>query len=704
MQDRLGVAVGLGRALEDEVGRGGEGDARREVGSHRPVGGVTLVLLVDHGGEPLEALRHLLSGDDAVAEPVGEQLAGDAQRGPVLHQGDVVDVRHLRAADPLVDPADHVAEDGLHVEVDLVLPGFRRQGGRVGQRDLEHLVPVRGRPLGEFGLPLRDVDLVVVQCVQRRGGGRGHPRGARARARVGDLLRQHVRHQVGHGPHALADLGTPGQAVRQPDVHVAVLVGEDPRRRLHGGLARHGPGCHRGVDLVAGAVEEAGVDEHDPVPGRVHGGGEVQRGAPLLVHQPDLERVRREPEQFLYPAEEGDGEGHLLRPVLLGLDDVDRPGPAVAVGRAGPEAGQRGERGDDGVQDALEDLRPVGVEDRVGGHQVADVPDEQQRPAGQGERPALRVGVGAVRLEHPGEGPAALLHRRAQLAGAEAEPVAVRGDLVRGVYRRDRVLEVDDRGDGGLGEHVLDPGRVALADGAGAVDDELDVQAVMAQQDALRGLRVAGVAGERVLAGERDLAVLGAGDEPVAGDGVGGHVAVRRAVERHRLVEEVAHGVDHPLAANRVVASFPGRPVGFWQRVGAVERVVQRAPARVGRVDREPGVGHRDHQLRARHGGDLGIDALGADLERPRVRDQVAGLLKERPVRGHVVRPAGVRPVPVVNRRLELVAPGEQAAVDRREVGDDLRRARPERVCGEADVGGGQRLLGDEAGQAGRDL
>ena len=57
-------------------------------------------------------------------------------------------------------------------------------------------------------------------------------------------------------------------------------------------------------------------------------------------------------------------------------------------------------------------------------------------------------------------------------------------DLVLGVHRRDRVLEVDDRGDGGLGQHVLDPGRVSSADGAGAVDDELDVQAVMAQQHA----------------------------------------------------------------------------------------------------------------------------------------------------------------------------------------------------------------------------
>jgi hypothetical protein len=565
VQYRLGVPVGLGRALENEVRRRGERDARAEVRCHRAVAGVTLVLLVDHGGQPPQALRHLLFGDDAVAEPVGEELAGDAQRGPVLHQRDVVDVGHLGAADALVDPADHVAEYRLDVEVDLVLPVFRAPAGRVGERDLEHVVRVRRRPGSQLRLPLGHVHLVVVQRVQRRGRGRRHPGGARAGPRVSDLLRQHVRHQVGHGPHALADLGAPGQAVRQPDIDVAVLVGEYPRLCPHGGLAGHRPGRHRGVDLIAGAVEEAGVDEHDPVPGRVHSGGEVQRGTPLLVHQADLQRVRRQSEQLLHPGEQRDGEGHFLRPVLLGLDDVDRARPAVAAGRAWAEPGQRGERGDHGIEYALEDLVAFGIKDGVGGHQVTDVPHEQQRPAGPGERPALRVGVSAVGLEGPGEGPAVLLHRRAQLAGVEAEPVAVRGDLVRGVYRRDRVLEVDDGGDGGLGEHVLDPGRVVLADRARAVDGELDVQAVVAQQDAVWCTGVSGVAGERVLVPERqrDLAVLCAGGEAVGGHAVGDDVAVRRAVERQRLVEEVPHGIDHPLAADRVIAPFPACPAGF---------------------------------------------------------------------------------------------------------------------------------------------
>jgi len=74
---------------------------------------------------------------------------------------------------------------------------------------------------------------------------------------------------------------------------VRVLVGLDPRRVLHLLLADHGTGFHPRVDLVAGAVEETGVDEHDAVPGRPQTLAEVERGAPLLVHDAHLE-VRRQ--------------------------------------------------------------------------------------------------------------------------------------------------------------------------------------------------------------------------------------------------------------------------------------------------------------------------------------------------------------------------------------------------------------------------
>ena len=91
-----------------------------------------------------------------------------------------------------------------------------------------------------------------------------------------------------------------------------------------------GPASMDGVDLVAGAIEEAGIDEEHP---RFHGADaflEVDGGAPLLVHEADLDGVARQTEHVLDRGEQIVGEGDLFRPVHLRLDDVDRAGPAVA--------------------------------------------------------------------------------------------------------------------------------------------------------------------------------------------------------------------------------------------------------------------------------------------------------------------------------------------------------------------------------------
>jgi len=77
----------------------------------------------------------------------------------------------------------------------------------------------------------------------------------------------HGVHFVGHGPHALSDLGMAWQAARQADVDVPVLVGEQPGARLHVSLAHHGACLHGGMDLVAGSVEKAGVDEDHTLAG-----------------------------------------------------------------------------------------------------------------------------------------------------------------------------------------------------------------------------------------------------------------------------------------------------------------------------------------------------------------------------------------------------------------------------------------------------
>src|ERR1051326_409144 len=102
VQDELGVTVRLLAALEDQIAGGAE---RRPVETrrHRAVERIILVLPVHHAGHPFERVHHLRPVDDAVEQPIGNVLAGDAQGGAVFHQADVVDVRHLGAADALID-------------------------------------------------------------------------------------------------------------------------------------------------------------------------------------------------------------------------------------------------------------------------------------------------------------------------------------------------------------------------------------------------------------------------------------------------------------------------------------------------------------------------------------------------------------------------------------------------------------------------
>src|SRR5690606_15467195 len=72
VEQRLGIAVRLARAFEDEGTGRLEGERSLEIGRHRAIGRVSGVLPVDHHGEPLQRLHHLIARDDAVAQPVGE--------------------------------------------------------------------------------------------------------------------------------------------------------------------------------------------------------------------------------------------------------------------------------------------------------------------------------------------------------------------------------------------------------------------------------------------------------------------------------------------------------------------------------------------------------------------------------------------------------------------------------------------------------
>ena len=90
---------------------------------------------------------------------------------------------------------------------------------------------------------------------------------------------------------------------------------------------------------------------------------------------------------------------------------------------------------------------------------------------------------------------------------------------------------------------------------------------------------------------------------------------MRAAGQWHCLVQEIPRPRDDLLAAGRVVPTDPGRAFLLRNGIGAVEGVVQAAPARVGGIEGVACVGHRHDELGSRNLRDLVVDMRRLDAE-----------------------------------------------------------------------------------------
>ena len=273
MQQRLGVAVRLLEALEDQVaGRLERGRGRR---SGRPSAG--------RADRPRSARRPrrpcaasvsstCAFGDHAVLQPVGDVLARDAQRRAVFHQRRR---RGCRAPSSSRRPGRSSARRSRGCPGALLSSSccdlrvapvrLRRRAGSSAARRAGRRAPRRRRSSRAPSAPRR----------RRPGGSAARaawPRSATAPRRCwrrpwgGAIFcssMSAIRSGMAHMP--LPICAWPRRPQARPTATLCVLVGRDPRAGLHVALADHRAGLHRGVDLVAGAVEEAGVDEDDAV-------------------------------------------------------------------------------------------------------------------------------------------------------------------------------------------------------------------------------------------------------------------------------------------------------------------------------------------------------------------------------------------------------------------------------------------------------
>ena len=449
MQDRLRVAVRLSRPKQHEVSSGREREARNIRSNQQLIPLIASVLRVDYRSKAGETVEHLSLGNQSVSEPVGEQLARDPQRRAVFHQADIMDVWNGGAPDTLVDPAHDVAEDRLHVVVEFLTLLVCTPLGVSGQRhDQNGVDGCRGAGCNLL-LHLEHVCLVIVQRVQGGCRRRRNPGRRRTGARLRTLLLKHRGHQCRHRPHALTDLRTVREPCGKPGVDIEILVRADERLRLEVTFANKRSGQKRGMDLIAGAVEKASVDEDDTLFGHLDAGLKVHRGSALLVHDSELDSERRQAEKLLDATEQLDRERDLFGSVHLRLDHIHRPRKRIAktVGVGGvirSQVVQGTESGDERIQNALGNLVAIAIEYRIGGHQVTDLADEHERPTAQCHRFAGGGGEDALGLHHPGECLACLAHLLGQRAEIQLQPVAVAECFVIGIDGRDGIFQIHD--------------------------------------------------------------------------------------------------------------------------------------------------------------------------------------------------------------------------------------------------------------------
>ena len=150
-----------------------------------------------------------------------------------------------------------------------------------------------------------------------------------------------------------------------------------------------------------------------------------------------------------------------------------------------------------------------------------------------------------------------------------------------------------------------------------------------------------------------------------------------------------------------VVGAVPGGGAVVGDRVRSVERIVEAAPARIGRVQRIARVGHGHHELGPRDMRDLVVDMGGLDAEIGPLGRQIADVFEEAPIGARIHLPPAPRPVPGVDLRLQRPAAGEQVAVERREIVQQGIEIPPEIPA--RDVESGQDLVLDEGVKLGGD-
>ena len=472
------------------------------------------------------------------------------------------------------------------------------------------------------------------------------------------LLIEHCRHGIRHGPHALADLRAPAQPAGKARIHIPILIGLDPGGTLHVILANDSTRFHGRVDFIAGAIQEARIDEDHAILGRCDTGLQVHGGAASLIHDAHLQRGALQAQRIFHAGEQRIRPSHFFRPMHFGLHDVNAAGARIQPLAA--NIMHRNSRCAEGIQNGLRHLRAIQLH-RINHHVVADITHQHDRTPMERDGATRWALKNAVRVEAADHGLAAFLKTRFQIAAHQAKPIAIDRDLVFRIHGSDGILAILNGGQRAFQHHIGNARRIGLADWMRAIKAHFDMQAVIDEKQRRRSMWFAQIAHALARPCETRLAaILQRHFQGAAFNAVARGIAMRSLCERHGAIQYTARIGYHLRTAFRVITLAGSRT---RNGIRAIKRIIQAAPARIGGIQRVARIGHRHDQLRPSHGGDFRIHIRGADRHIWRFRQQIADLLQEGRIGRLINRLGGVGAVPGINLFLQGVALGEQRGI-----------------------------------------
>ncbi len=355
------------------------------------------------------------------------------------------------------------------------------------------------------------------------------------------------------------------------------------------------------------------------------------------------------------------------------------------------------QRGDKGIHQPFRHLIASGIENGRVGHQVADIAQQQQRATVEADRTTGTGGILTVGIQATLNGLATLLEGVGQGAFDQAQPVAIGQHLVLGIDGGNAVLKVENGRHGAFQHEVGDTGLVILADRVSAVDADVDMQAVMLQQDRGRIGSITLIAFELGRAGQRGLLVAQSNHHRITADAQFGRISPVTAFQRGVFVQKVTGPGDNLGTTGRVVTPGTFCAAFLADGIGAIERVIEATPAGIGSVEGITGIEDWHHQLWTGNLGDFRVGIGGGDCEFVAFRDQIADLGQEFLIGTHIADRAGIGAVVFVDLGLQRITLGEQGAVLRGQCVKPRGKAVPE--CILIDTGAGNCFVIDEIDQ-----